>query len=191
MPIRWDRARRDTVETLSNIKDELEEMCMFKSIKISIAGMGIIMHSKQSVAHIKEGEDYFSEHYNHPVDVVEHIKSGTIVGFCTSSRGDYILNLHEGYPCKLELSQAKYKLRLIIEVTDEHIYFNDLFALMDWSKEYCNNISVKLDNGYYHITLLGNDSESGILGDEQLIDIYFNKCDELPLIACEGVPIYS
>lgn len=50
---------------------------------------------------------------------------------------------------------------------------------------------VLLDDGYYHVTLFGGMPDSGILGDNQTINIYLQKLDAMPDIKYNGVPMYS
>lgn len=162
-----------------------------KEINLEIYGLGIIMYSDFAIAEIIEGEDYFSKSYQEPSDVERHIKNGTIVGFCTSSSGDYILNIKDGYPNDEELNLAKFKIRLGIEVRDNRIIIRDLYDLMEWKKEVDKSQIIELENGYYHITLYGDIPSTGILGDEQVINIYLNKLKEMPMINHIGVPIFS
>lgn len=99
---------------------------MDKEIKLYISGLGIIMYSDFAVSHIAKGDDYFSSNYQTPEQVVKHIYEGTIVGFCTSSPGDFILKFKSGYPNEEELNSSEFKLRLGIEVRDNRICIRDL-----------------------------------------------------------------
>lgn len=163
---------------------------MNTDIKLIISGMGIIIYSDYAVAHIAEGEDYFSSNYFTGEQVLKHIYTGTIVGFCTSSPGTYILKIRNGYPTKLDLDNSEFKLRLGIFVEGNRIYFNDLFSLMDWRSDYSDMPTIELEDGYYHITLFGDVPNTGILGDNQEIFVYFNKLDTMPALKYNGVPIF-
>lgn len=161
-----------------------------KVIEIKIEGLGVIMYSDFAVSHIKEGEDYFSTNYQTSQQVLKHIYEGTIVGFCTSSPGQYNLIFRTGYPSELELESSEFKLRLAIDVRDGRICIRDLYDLMDWRTRCPNNQYVEIENGFYHITLCGNTPQSGILGDNQEIYVYLCKLDSMPTLKYAGVPIF-
>lgn len=164
---------------------------MKKDIKIDISGMGIIMFSEYAVENIKEGEDYFSKNYQTGKQVLNHIYEGSIVGFCTSSPGTFVLRIREGYPEESILDNSNYVMRLGICVKGGKVHFKDLFSLMDWMVDYYpDEQSIDLEDGYYHITLYGNKPISGILGDGQIIYIYFIKLDSMPRLKFNGVPTF-
>lgn len=163
---------------------------MNTDLLLNINGMGIIIYSDYAVSQIAEGEDYFSNNYYDSEQVLNHIYNGTIVGFCTSSPGTYILKIREGYPAKTDLDISEFKLRLGICVKGKRIYFNDLFALMNWKTDYTDMPTLELEDGYYHITLLGNVPNSGILGDNQELLVYLNKLDMMPELKYNGIPTF-
>ena len=163
---------------------------MDKEVKLDISGLGIIMYSDFAVAHIAEGEDYFSSKYQTPQQVVKHIYEGTIVGFCTSSPGQFILKFRSGYPNEADLNSFEFRLRLAIEVIDGKICIRDLYDLMNWRVKCPENQYVKIENGFYHITLCGNIPETKVLGDNQEIYVYLNKLESMPELRYAGVPIF-
>ncbi len=163
---------------------------MDQEIRLSIAGLGIIMYSDFAVSHIAEGENYLSSHYMTPEQVLEHVYQGTIVGFGTGSPGDYLLRFRSGYPEESQVRSSEFKLRLGIEVRDSAIVVQALYDLMEWSRSYPQNQVVEIENGFYHITLLGNAPTSGIIGDNQVIHVYLNKLESMPTLAFRGVPTF-
>jgi len=163
---------------------------MDKEINLNISGLGIIMYSDFAVSMIAEGEDYFSNSYQLPDQVLKHIYQGTIVCFCTSSTGEFILKFKSGYPDETELNSCEFKLRLGIEVKDNRMCIRDLYDLMCWSSICPANQTIEVENGFYHITLCGNIPDSGILGDKQIIHIYLQNVDRMPELKYRGVPIY-
>lgn len=160
-----------------------------KEIKLEIQGMGIILYSDFAVKHIKEGENYLQNSYIRPTDVVRHINEGTIVGFCTGSPGEYILRFKEGEPTKEEANSCDFRITLGIEVRDERICIGDLFELIAWEKENKDVEYINVENGYYHIMICSNQPRSGIIGDEQLINIYIKLVEEMPHLNYGGVPM--
>lgn len=163
---------------------------MNKEICLNIEGLGIIMYSDFAVAHIEERTDYFSQNYNTSKQVIEHIYNGTIVGFCTSSSGKFILKLKKEEPKKEELCLFEFKIKLGIEVRDERICIRDLYDLIDWKNESSKNNIVEMENGFYKIYICGNVPSTGILGDNQEIYVYFQKVARMPKLNYDGVPIF-
>jgi hypothetical protein len=159
-----------------------------REIRLDISGLGILMLSPSAASHISEGEDYLSDHYMTGEQVQKHIQAGTIVGFGTGSSGTFILELAKGYPSEEELAASEFKLRLGIEVKDGRVCFRDLYELLSWTADCPEDRTWSMENGFYHITLCSNTPESGILGDEQRIAIYFNRLPAFPRLANLGVP---
>lgn len=161
-----------------------------KIMNLDISGLGIIMYSDFAVAHIAEEEDYLLKKYMQPKDIIEHVCQGTIVGFGTGTSGCFNLHFKEGYPDESAMDLYEYKLRLGIEVRDKRICVRDLYDLMEWSADCPESQYIELDNGFYHITLCGNRPSSGILGENQKINVYLKKLDEMPNLKFVGAPIY-
>lgn len=161
---------------------------MYKEIKLDISGLGIIIYSDFAVKHIKEDEDYFSSHYESDRQVLKHVYKGSIVGFCTSSPGSYTLKIKDGYPDENEIELYEFTMRLGIQVKGGRVYFRDLYDLMEWTHQCQEDQIMDLSDGFYHITLCTNIPETGVIGDNQIINIYFNKLDKMPKLKFDGVP---
>lgn len=159
-----------------------------KQIRLYVAGMGIIFHSPESVSHIKEGEDYLSSNYTTEKQVQSHIQKGSIVGFCTSSPGTYVLRFHDGYPEEDVLQKAEFKLRLGLHCIGGIVCVRDLFELLDWQDDCSESQKVTLEDGYYHVTLISNLPDSGMLGDDQKIDVFLQKLESFPPLSTKGIP---
>ncbi|MBU3075513.1 hypothetical protein [Clostridium estertheticum] len=161
-----------------------------KDIEIEISGLGIIMYSDFAVQSILEGEDYFIESYQTPQQVAKHVNEGSIVGFCTSSEGNYILKVRSGYPIQKKIEDAEFKITLGIEVRDKRICIRDLYDLMRWNKKCNYNQIIELDNGFYNVILYGDIPETNVIGDNQIIYVYLNRTDAIPDLRYDGVPIF-
>lgn len=159
-----------------------------KEILLTIAGLGIIFYSPKFAEHIKEGEDYLSSSYTTEEQVQAHIQQGTIVGFGTGSPGIFRLKFHSGYPDNSKLEQAPFKLRLGLRCEGTRVCFRDLYDLMDWRHECALAQSIDLDDGIYHITLCSFLPPSGILGNNQVIDVYLHKLNYFPELSKQGIP---
>lgn len=146
-----------------------------KVIAMRIAGLGIVFHSPKWTDQISEGADYLSSNYMTEHQVQAHIQKGTIVGFGTGSSGDFELRLHIGYPNEAALQAADFKLRLGLTCAGGCICFRDLCELMDWKRSCSPERIVQLDDGFYHVTLCSNLPQSGIIGDDQVIDVFFQN----------------
>lgn len=159
-----------------------------RQVDLQIDGLGILVFSPYAVAQIAEGEDYLS-HYTDEVEIQEHVQMGDLVGFGTASPGSFTLRLYDGYPSEERLSGAMYKLRLGLVVREGQVHFRDLFDLMDWIRETPQRQIVGMDDGIYHVTLCSDLPTSGVLGDDQVIEVYFAPLDTFPALAKEGVPM--
>jgi hypothetical protein len=154
---------------------------------IDIAGLGIIMYSPSSAAHIAEDANYLEERYWDPRDVQEHIQAGSIVAFATGTPGRFHLRTHDGYPDPKTLEASEFKLRLGLR-SDGVVVFRDLYDLMEWTAEFPEEQAIALEAGVYHVTLCSSTPSSGILGDDQVVDVYFQALDRFPALAREGIP---
>ncbi len=158
-------------------------------MEIDITGLGIIFFSPSSVSHIQEDEDYFTSNFENPSDVSTHVTDCQISCFATGSPGSYILQTYEG-DCPVEkIESSSVAIRLGLEVKDQKVIFRDLYDLMNWPLLSESEISLRLDNGYYLVTVLTNVPESGILGDSQIITLYFTKQEDKPKVNWPGVPM--
>jgi len=159
-----------------------------ENFKISITGLGIIFYSPKATEHIADGEKYLLENYNAPEDVIRHIYEGSIVGIGTGTPGDFYIHIYqEQYPDIKEI-EPEYALKLCLQVTDNVVYFRDLYVLLRWEKENSEDIKIDLENGLYEIIVCSWLPKSGIRGDNQLIEMYFNKVNSLPKLFYKGVP---
>lgn len=159
-----------------------------EQFQIKIAGLGIIFYSPQSVKHIKEGDDYFGEYYSKSEDVIKHIYEGSIVGIATGTPGVFNLNIYRNIQPDIESIDPDYALKLCLKVTDCTVYFRDLYVLLSWETEGETEVKLDMENGYYEVIVCSWLPESGIRGDNQQIDMYFNKTATLPKLHYEGVP---
>src|SRR5262249_1383943 len=146
-------------------------------IRLHINDVGIIFFSPESVKHIEEGEDYFTANYSTPDKVLSHVLQGTLVGFCTGTPGDFILRFHCGYPDNAYLKHCEFALRLGFRCVGGTVCFRDLHDLRAWSKSCLPQQTLSLPDGTYHVTVCSDRPDSGTLGDDQLIDIYFQPLE--------------
>ncbi len=159
-----------------------------KAIRLEISGVGFIIYSPFATSHIAEGEDYLETGFVDSHEVERQAIEGKLVGVCTSSPGTFLLEVLEGYPSDDTLGENKYKLRLGVEVRDTTLCIRDLYDLIDWSSDCPAEQALKVENGFYHVTLLSGDPPSGVLGDDQRILLYLQKLNEMPLLRFNGVP---
>ena len=157
-------------------------------IRISIDGLGIVLHSGGVAKSIPENFNYLKNEYWESEKVGEHVRKGDMVGFCTGSSGNYILKFREGNPdAKIEL-EYPIAIALGIHVDDGKIYIRDLYDLLEWHSKCDEKLQINVENGYYHIILQTQVPESGILGDNQIIYVYLTKTEKMPLLMWKGVP---
>jgi len=60
--------------------------------------------------------------------------------------------------------------------------------LMEWHATCPSERTLKLEDGFYHVTLCSDTPASGILGDKQEIHVYLEKLAEFPRLAKQGIP---
>lgn len=157
-------------------------------LTLDIQGMGVIFYSPEFAKHITEGSDYLTPNYTSEQQVQSHVQKGTIVGFDTGSSGRFILRFHTGYPDRSRVLACEFKLRLGLQCVGGVVCFRDLFDLLQWHSLCPERQQIELDEGIYHVTLLSDVPKSGILGDNQWIDVYFMKLDIFPALSMEGIP---
>jgi hypothetical protein len=180
-------ARSRTTGLIGSTVNGVDQPAPKSEMALDVAGLGIIMFSPSAATHIREGEDYLQPHYWRPEDVEEHVQAGSIVAFATSTPGTFVLRFHEGYPDEQRLSDAEFKVRLGVR-SDGILVVRDLYELLDWREEFGPEESIPLPAGIYHVTLFSNRPHSGVLGDNQVIEVYFQPLDEFPALARQGVP---
>jgi hypothetical protein len=160
-----------------------------QEIVLDITGLGIIFYSPANVPFIAEGEDYYTTHYASSAGVVPLLLVGTLVGFGTGSPGCFLLRMHSGYPDDFKINQSDFSLRLALHCSGGCVCFRDVYDLREWVSDLPPNQTVALADGYYHVTVCSDMPESGRLGDNQIIDIYFASINDLPILRWEAIPM--
>jgi hypothetical protein len=157
-------------------------------IALSLGGFGVIFYSPQSVSHIAEGYDYFTNSYSSESDVQAHVQAGTLVGFAVGASGEYVLKFRDGYPDDEVTNKAEFKYRLAVKVTDSKLVFRDMYDLSYWRPQYGESQVLHLGNGIYHVTLCTTIPQSGIIGDHQDIWVFLQKLEAMPALSTVGMP---
>lgn len=166
----------------------MRTMDAIKNLRLDVAGLGIIFYSPFSAASILEDEDYLEKGFSNPDMVEKQAVEGQIVGVSTGTPGRFFLEVYRGYPEDAIVEKQDFKLRLGVEVRDRALCIRDLFDLLRWESK-CPPVQViELDDGFYHITLLSNMPPSGILGEDQIIQVYLQQLPEMPKLRYNGVP---
>jgi hypothetical protein len=159
-----------------------------REIALDIAGLGIILYSPPAVAHIAEKSDYLQKHFSRPEDVARHVMACELTGFCTGSAGSFRVRFLDGPPNGSELEAAEFRLRLGLWVRDGTICLRDLYDLMEWSNECPPEQRLSVADGWYRLTVFSSPPASGILGDDQVININLEPVANKPQLRWEGVP---
>jgi hypothetical protein len=167
---------------------DYDEGDMRHEIPISITGLGIIFYSPFAVAGIGEGEDYFSSTFQNPANVAAHAMRGDISTFCTGSGGDFSLVAYDGTLDDDGLLNAEFQLRLCLEVRGCDVCFRDVYDLMDWAANCPSPQKIKVADGFYRVTVYSSTPASGIIGNDQLIYLHFEKVGRRPTLKWDGVP---
>ncbi len=159
-----------------------------REIALDLAGLGVILYSPPAVAHIAEGSDYLQEHFCGPVDVAHHVMECELTAFCTGSPGSFRIRFLECPPNDRDVQAADFKLRLGLRVRERTICVRDLYDLMEWSKKCPLEQRLSIADGWYRLTVFSSCPASGVLGDDQLININLESVATKPPLRWEGVP---
>jgi hypothetical protein len=161
---------------------------MQHEIPLLISGLGIMFYSPFAVAGIAEGEDYFSTKFEAYEKVTAHAMRGDISAFCTGSPGDFRLVVYDGKLDDDGLQNAKFKLRLCLEVRDGEVCFRDVYELLDWTADCPSTQKIKMADGFYSVTVYSSPPASGHIGRDQVIYLHFEKVGRLPALEPDFVP---
>ena len=161
---------------------------VIRSFRLDVSGLGLLFYSPFSAAVIRDGEDYLQREFFDPYVVEKQALEGRLVGVSTGSPGSYLLGIYSGYPEESIAESREFKLRLGVEVRDGVLCIRDLYDLLAWRPDCPPEQMIHLDDGFYYVTLLSDRPESGVLGDNQSIDVFLQRLQEFPSLAYNGVP---
>lgn len=159
------------------------------TMRLHVDGLGILLYSPFGAAGIRDGEDYLSGQYSSSGQVVPHVLRGDLVAFGTGSPGDFRLDFFLGYPHPELLRAREFKLRLGIEVRDGVICVRDIYDLLKWSQNCPEGQRVGVGDGFYHVTVCSDVPRSGVLGDDQQIEVFLKPLDRMPELSYTGIPV--
>jgi hypothetical protein len=159
-----------------------------RKIDIDISGLGFILYSPPAVSHIPEGSDYLEQHFWEPQDVARHVMDCQLTAFSTGTPGSFRLRFRDGHCDEQAVEAADFRLRLGLEVHEGIICIRDLYDLMRWSAECPASQQLPMADGWYRLTVYTSRPPSGILGDNQVIDIHLGPVREKPKLRWGGVP---
>lgn len=159
-----------------------------RDIEIVLAGLGIILYSPPAVAHIKLGSDYLQEHFWKPEDVARHVMDCQLTAFCTGTPGTFLLRFHDGPPTAADEATAEFCIRLGLEVHSNTVCIGDLYELLGWENNCPKELQLEFEDGWYRLTVCTTSPKSGILGDNQLVEIWMEPVSSKPALRWDGVP---
>ena len=169
------------------MKVDGKEMIVPQTIRLQINGLGMIMYSPKSVTHISPGENYFKSNFGSGDQAMEHLKKGSILGLNTGT-GDFNINVF-WHPPPAKIAPDDIVLAFAIIVDGGAIIFRDLEDLTEWEPMPPPNQTVMANDGIYHLTLWTRTPHSGIIGDNQDIDVFIKPIDKFPSrFGYTGVP---
>lgn len=160
-----------------------------KNIRLEISGLGIVLYSDGAVKNINEGENFLQNEFLYAEQVINHLKKGDIIGFCTGTPGKFNIKFREGYPDKKINKDYPISINLAINVIGGKISIIDLYWLMEWNKNCPSNQQLQLEDGIYNIIVLTRKPKSKVWGDNQDIYIYLDKIIEMPKLNYIDIPI--
>ena len=159
-----------------------------REMTVDISGLGFILYSPSAVTHIAEGSDYLEAHFWQPEDVARHVMDCQLTTFCTGTPGSFRLRFRDGARDEQAVDAADFRLRLGLEVHQGIVCVRDLYDLLQWSAECPASQQLPLADGWYRLTVYTSRPASGILGDDQVIDIHLEAMPAKPDLRWDGVP---
>lgn len=127
---------------------------LYKDMRLSIDGLGIVFYSAGAVKDIPIGENFLEKEYWDPQKVAEHIWKGDIVGVCTEGDSyDFELRFRAGAPDAGIIEQCPAYLELAVMIDGDALNVIDLYWLMDWQNECPEEQRVEIEPGFYRMTL--------------------------------------
>lgn len=157
-------------------------------MELVIDGMGIVLYSPGMVEAVPVGSDFLDCEFSAPEDVGRHVRKGDVTGFCTGTSGVFELKFREGYPDETVDRDYPVSIRLGIQVKGGEIRVVDLFWLSEFDPDCPEEQTLKVEDGFYHVTVNTRKPDSGIWGDRQTIFVFLEQVDRMPELAWQGVP---
>jgi len=158
-------------------------------MSIDIVGLGFILYSPTAASQISEGSDYVEMAFWKAKDIARHVMACQITTFCTGSPGSFVLRFVDGPMNEEAVRAAEFQLELGLEIRDSAICVRDLYDLMRWNPVCPMAQQLSIANGWYRLTVYSSTPASGILGDNQIIDIHLDKVPEMPSLHYQGTPL--
>ncbi len=159
-----------------------------REMPLTLSGLGIILYSPSAVTHIPEDANYLEEQFWDPADVARHVMACQLTAFCTGTPGRFRLRFLDGARDETAVAVADYRLRLGLQVRDGVICVRDLYDLIRWSAVCPAEQRLPAADGWYRLTVYTSRPPSGILGDNQIIDVHLESTADNPAIRWDGVP---
>jgi hypothetical protein len=153
-----------------------------------VEDLGVILYSPPAVSHIQAGSDYVTARFWRPEDVARHVMACRLTTFATGSPGSFRLRFHDAAPDGRGVTPAQFALRLGLRVESGVICVRDLFDLRDRSPSCPPEQRLPTIDGWYWLTVLSSAPATGVLGDDQLIEINLEMTDSRPRLRWHGVP---
>ena len=102
---------------------------LYKDMRLSIDGLGIVFYSAGAVKDIPIGENFLEKEYWDPQKVAEHIRKGDIVGACTEGDSyDFELRFRAGAPDAGIIEQCPAYLELAVMIDGDALNVIDLYC---------------------------------------------------------------
>lgn len=150
-------------------------------------------YSLSLVDFLKEGQNLYlgENNYDESEVMLSYIHEGSLIGFGTGGSGIYFLHIFIGQMPSTSITKPEFTFKLCIQVTDNKVYFNDMAALISWKKNQKSIPYIELENGFYEVAVDSWTPNSGKLGHNQQINLYFLKVDTLPKLEYKLIPQFN
>jgi len=153
---------------------------------IDINGLGLVALTKEAMRDVTDGTDYLEDVFWDGDNVTALANAGHVVGISTGSSGTYVVNVHLRPPTPEECN-AQFTLTTFIVVEGTQFSLLDLYDLMEWAPELCEDYAVDVPHaGRWKMTWLSSLPLSGVVGDQQQVGLYLE-----PLAVDADTPVFD
>jgi len=151
-----------------------------QTLELNTVGPGIVIYSPFAMAHVAEGEDYFTSHFEVPEVVAFHVVTcRTAAAMCPP--GHYMIRaIRAEAPPDLRRS-CRSVIALGVEVRDRTLCVRDVGDLSRWTRTCPAPQALKIQDGFYRIVL-------GAERTPERIVCYMEPRSECPKLRWPGVP---
>lgn len=162
---------------------------LISEIDLDIAGIGLIIYSEAELPNISIGSDFLQSQFMTEDQIFHFLQLGKLMGISTGTPGFFLIKCFiVDSADETNSHSSEFIAHGYVFVSDQSVCIRDLYDLMEWQAELNERQKVNLPNGHYHVVVTSRTPETGILGDNQVVHIYFIKKNSVHVLDFTGIP---